>query len=231
MLENLLILILPNYRKPGWKQAKWTILVFMVVVFVPIAGIVNLLLTINWTPPFNQYLPAFLGWGAALFGLLLIGRVSLWHILIKKIAAQSSRPQRPKKTGTATPAHQLTPSQLENEIGWILETLGKQSRVELTGKAGDQGIDIKIYDSEGMLRTIVQVKRLSPNAYCKPAHLRDLDSCRRRLGVGNALLATTGKFSSESRRHAQEWDIHLWDGTAIEEQRKKAYAKTETPKA
>lgn len=230
MLEDMLILILPNYKKPGWKQAQWTRLILILLIFIPIAGLINLLFRINWQQPLEQYNTEGIFWVSTIFLVPLIGRISLWHIVIKKIATQSSRPQRPKKTGASTPAHQLSPAQLENEIGWMLETLGKENRVELTGKAGDQGIDIKIYNNEGMLRTIVQVKRLSPNAYCKPAHLRDLDSCRRRLGVSNALLATTGKFSSETRRHAQEWDIHLWDGTAIEEQRKKAYAKTETPK-
>lgn len=219
MIEDIFIIIIPKRKKAGWKQAKWAILLIIAsaALVIPITLEAEKLGIKGW---------GILGIIAA--GLLippLITRVTLWHLFVKQLAKRGNTPKRPKATQAMKPAHELTPEQLENEIAWTLETVSPNLRAELTGGIGDDGIDAKLYDQSGMLRIIVQVKRLRPDTYCKPTHLRDLDSCRRRLGVAKALLATSGKFSRKTQSQAQEWKITLWDGEMIERRREEAYSK------
>lgn len=220
-------LIIPNYKKPGWKQAKWTMAVIALPAIIPIIGIFSLLFSINPNNPIEKQGTPAIVWLLAVFILPFMMRLVLWHLFIKRLAKDSNRPQRPKqpKDGQIIPAHQLSPSALENEIAWVFETLRPAFKAEITGGIGDEGIDVRMYDATGMLKGIIQVKRLQPDAFCKPTHLRDLDSCRRRLGVESALLATTGKFSQKTRKQAEEWRLSLWDGAIVEEYRQRAYAR------
>lgn len=227
MIEDLLDLILPNYKRPGWKQAKWTIIPLLLTVAIPGFAILSLLLSIGPDNPFESITTPAIALFASVFVFPLTTRLIFWQLFVRRLAQNSNRPQKPRQPqdGETIPAHQLSPSGLENEIAWIFETLNPSHRAEITGGIGDEGIDIKVYDKTGMLKGIVQVKRLQPGAFCKPTHLRNLDSCRRRLGVANALLATTGTFSTKTRDQAKAWNISLWDGEKLGEYRQRAYQK------
>ncbi len=243
MLDDLLGIAVPSGKKPGWNKAWWGRgIIALVTIASGLAGIYYVFLMMiqigDASLRKEDTTLNLIALGVGMLAVMLIPpmltRTMLWHLIVKRIASQANRPHTPasaKRTGKSIPpAHELSPEELENEIAWILQTLSKTGRAELTGGQGDEGIDIKLFDQAGMLKTIVQVKRLRPDAYCKPTHLRDLDSCRRRLGVSKALLATTGRFSQKTTEDAATWNINLWDGAKIEEYRKKAYTLADSSK-
>ncbi|MCC6976539.1 MAG: restriction endonuclease [Anaerolineae bacterium] len=127
------------------------------------------------------------------------------------------------------PAHTLSPAEFENEVALVLEQI-YPVKAKRTGGMGDGGIDIELYDLETHTRrVIVQCKRYLPNRAVPPSEVRDLDSCRRRTGVRQALLVTTGRFSEQTQRDAKSWGIDLMDGTKFEEARTSAYRKLYPP--
>jgi restriction endonuclease Mrr len=120
----------------------------------------------------------------------------------------------------------LSPSDFEKEVGWVFARLFPV-KPQLVGGIGDGGIDLNLYDTSGTLVGIVQAKRYGANKTLKPSFLRELDSCKRRLGVRRAFLVTTAQFSAETRQQAKDMGIDLVDGKLFEEWRAKA-GKTKT---
>jgi len=124
-----------------------------------------------------------------------------------------------------TPSIALSPAEFEQEVAWVF---GKLSglQAEVVGKSNDGGIDVKVYDATGTLVAIMQAKRYTEQKALNPGFLRELDSCKRRMGVPRAYLVTTARFSDEVLQQAQEMHIDLVDGQLFEDWRQKAYART-----
>lgn len=119
---------------------------------------------------------------------------------------------------TFTPAVLLSPSQFEQEVARVFgRRFGLQA--EVVGKSNDGGIDVKLYDAHGTLVAIIQAKRYDEKKTLNPGFLRELDSCKRRMGVPRAYLVTTARFSADVRQQAQEMHIDLVDGRLFEEWR------------
>ena len=121
------------------------------------------------------------------------------------------------------PAASLTPAQFEEEVAWVLGNWFGL-RAEVVGRSNDGGIDVKLYDTGGTLISIIQAKRYHENAALNPSFLRDLDSVKRRMGVANAYLVTTARFSEAVQQQAEEMHIYLVDGQLLESWRQKVYA-------
>ncbi len=124
------------------------------------------------------------------------------------------------------PAVTLSPAEFEQEVAFVLGTLFGL-HAEVVGKANDGGIDVKLYDPTQTLVAIIQAKRYDKDKTLNPSFLRELDSCKRRMGVPRAYLVTTARFSSDVRQQAQDWHIDLIDGSLFEEWRQKAYASSQ----
>jgi len=124
--------------------------------------------------------------------------------------------------GPKIPSASLSPAQFEQEVAWVFgHRFGLRS--EVVGKANDGGIDVKLYDSAGTLVGIIQAKRYDEHKALNPGFLRELDSCKRRMGVANAYLVTTARFSVAVCQQSQEMGINLVDGQLFESWRQSAY--------
>ena len=94
----------------------------------------------------------------------------------------------------------------------------------MVGRSKDGGIDVKLYDSGGTLVGIIQAKHYKEKKALSPSFLRELDSCKQRMGVERAYIVTTAHFSPAFRQQAQKMQIDLVDGAMFEEWRNRAYA-------
>jgi len=120
----------------------------------------------------------------------------------------------------------LSPSQFEQEVAWIFSKRF-HLQAEVVGKSNDGGIDVKLYDAGASLVAIIQAKRYDENKTLNPGFLRELDSCKRRMGVPRAYLVTTARFSADVRQQAEEMHIDLVDGRLFHEWRQQAHAQPE----
>jgi hypothetical protein len=126
-------------------------------------------------------------------------------------------------------ASKLSPKEFEREVARVFELLYPVPiNAEVLGGAGDGGIDIKLYDKTGTLLGIIQAKKHDEQKALSPSFLRDLDSCKRRLGVRRAFLVTTARFSVDTSQQAKAMGIDLVDGTTFEKMQKLADAKVQS---
>ena len=139
-------------------------------------------------------------------------------------AVEPSSPGRPRlaEPNGLLPAASLTPAQFEQEVAWVFSNWFGL-RAEVVGKSNDGGIDVKLFDAGGTLVSIIQAKRYHEDAALNPGFLRELDSVKRRMGVANAYLVTTARFSEGVKLQAQQMQIYLVDGQLFEEWREKVY--------
>lgn len=112
--------------------------------------------------------------------------------------------------GSEIDFHKLTPRQFEEIVAQLIARQGY--RTKIVGGAGDQGVDIKVYNPQGQFVGVVQCKRYRPNKALAPAFVREMDSVKRMHGVSIAYLATTAYFTEETKRLAQKLDVRLIDG-------------------
>ncbi len=144
--------------------------------------------------------------------------------------ARLIQPEKPNVSASAlarkggrVPAASLSPAEFEREVAWVFsKRFGLQA--EVVGKANDGGIDVKLYDASNTLVAIIQAKRYDEKKALNPSFLRELDSCKRRMGVPHAYLVTTAHFSADVRQQAQEMHIDLVDGRLFEEWRQNVHA-------
>ena len=184
-----------------------------------------------------------------LLGLLGIGSVIYWFVIsvvvwrwaraparrsrVTPDALQTAHPlpnRAPRSVSSAISRRRgrvsctaMTAAEFEQEVAWVFGTLFKL-QAEVVGRSKDGGIDVKLYDSGGTLAGIIQAKRYDEKKALSPSFLRELDSCKRRMGVARAYLVTTAHFSPSFRQQAQEMQIDLLDGATFEEWRNRAYA-------
>lgn len=243
-------MFLPDYRRRGWNRIRWTKALFLCMALLGIATpfalakIPALQSVFDERPWVNTvFTIGTLFVSAALYCLLL--RVTLWRWVtarerksmasIKELTAspsawQETQTPRSKKAepqpGKLTRAVNLSPSDFEEEVAWVFARLFSLKPQRVGGK-GDGGIDINLYNDRGTLVGIVQAKRYGANKTLNPSFLRELDSCKRRLGVRRAFLVTTAQFSAETRQQAKNMGIDLVDGRLFEEWRAKA-SKTQS---
>jgi HJR/Mrr/RecB family endonuclease len=112
-------------------------------------------------------------------------------------------------------------TEFEYEVaGLIYKMTGK--RTEVVGGSGDGGVDIKVYDTDGRLLGVVQCKNFASNKTVHPTYIRDLNTVRHYHQVKTAYLVSTGRFSEQSQKLAQQLGIKLIDGNALTKLRKKA---------
>lgn len=117
---------------------------------------------------------------------------------------QKTTPSKPRKT---------TGRDFEHEVAGIISA-ATGNRAEVVGGAKDGGIDIQVFNKAGRLVGIVQCKDY-PNRTVPPAYVRELATVKLRANVGIAYLVTSGKFSPETKRTAEELGIRLLDGDAL----------------
>lgn len=154
--------------------------------------------------------------------LLLLG-IGLLAVVVGLVLLVVESRRRPASTFAfrpQVPAYQLTPTEFEHEIARLI-TLTTPYRAEAVGRAGDRGVDVKVYKGRQLIG-IVQCKRFAPDKALAPLYVRELDTIKRRHGVSVAYLATTARFSSDTRQLARQLGINLIDGAAIEAMRAKA---------
>jgi hypothetical protein len=116
-----------------------------------------------------------------------------------------------------------TPQEFEREVAWLINTLTEQKAV-VTGKAGDGGVDIKVYKDKALVG-IIQCKKYDDRRALPPSHVRELYAARERFGVPIAYLVTTAYFTDATEREAKELGIKLVDGNELNLMRRKARLK------
>jgi hypothetical protein len=122
---------------------------------------------------------------------------------------------------TPPPSKQKAATDFEYEVAGLIHNL-TDKRTEVVGGSGDGGIDIKVYDENDRLVGIVQCKNNAPGKFVYPAYIRDLNTVRHYHHVNIAYLVSTGRFSEESQKLAQQLGVKLIDGEALKKLRKKA---------
>nr|MCU0514860.1 restriction endonuclease [Anaerolineae bacterium] len=110
---------------------------------------------------------------------------------------------------------------------WLFNTLTRYKAI-VSGGAGDGGVDVKIFNRDEQLIGIVQCKRYQPDRALPPAHLRELNTVKQQHQVQYAWLATTARFSEDTRREARRLNIHLLDGARLHRMQKEARARART---
>ncbi len=108
--------------------------------------------------------------------------------------------------------------EFEREVAKVISHwTGKYAVV--TGGARDGGVDIEVYDGTRLVG-IVQCKRHSPKSALSPMYIRELKTVKELRGVKIAYLVTTARFSYNSRWLANDLDIRLIDGSALEKMKR-----------
>ncbi|MDX2161167.1 MAG: restriction endonuclease [bacterium] len=106
---------------------------------------------------------------------------------------------------------QISPREFERYIAWLIhQRTGYQTRV--CGGAGDQGVDVEVFDGKDKLVGIVQCKRYDPSKALSPQYVRELATVRQMRGVQIAYLATTAYFTRDSHALAKRLGVRLIDG-------------------
>lgn len=110
----------------------------------------------------------------------------------------------------------------EREVAYLIH---KQTglRTEVVGGAGDQGIDIKVFNGERLVG-IVQCKNYAPNAILGPNLVREMIGVKHVVGVKTAYLVTSGRFSEGAKHLARQHNIKLLDGSDLAEIRARGTA-------
>ncbi len=106
--------------------------------------------------------------------------------------------------------YRLSPRHFEEAVARIIAGQGYQTRV--VGGAGDQGVDVKVFNQSGQLVGVVQCKRYRPNKALAPGFVREMATVRQMHGVSIAYLATTAYFTEETKALAKQLDVRLIDG-------------------
>ncbi len=109
----------------------------------------------------------------------------------------------------------------EREVAYLIH---KQTglRTEVVGGAGDQGIDIKVYDGQQRLVGVVQCKNYATNAVIGPSIVREMIGVKQVTGARTAYLVTSARFSETARQLAEQYKIKLMDGNDLAEIRARA---------
>ncbi|HUS16268.1 MAG TPA: restriction endonuclease [Chloroflexia bacterium] len=176
------------------------------------------------------------GFVAALAGIVVLGAVAL---NAERLRAFTGRPPSGGKAGRARASTRrvpvarevrvpvprapvttlaalqaLTPAQFEEFTRLLFEGSGLYRNVQRTGKSGDQGIDLQMWDGAGNL-CIVQCKRYQGTV--APSAVRDLYGVMVRNGAREGFFVTTGKVSSPTKRWSPEGHrLHVWDRDELE---------------
>ncbi|MCE7947230.1 MAG: restriction endonuclease [Chloroflexi bacterium CFX4] len=143
----------------------------------------------------------------------VLGVMTCLAALLGILAARRRRMLRPAPL--SSPLLSLSPAEFEREVAWILQRMHKGTRCEVTGRASDGGVDVKMWRG-GQLAAVVQAKRYATDKVLPPAFVRELDSARRINKAERAILVTTGAFSTETKRLAQRLGIDLIAGAHLE---------------
>lgn len=168
------------------------------------------------------------------FPYLLVGGIGFlfaWAISIDLMTPRRKRPRAdfdfPNPEALANPEnmpspkrritnpYHLKPDQFERYVARLIEQKGYQT--EWCGGKGDGGIDIKVFNHDGRYVGVVQCKRIHPDRTVPPGYVRELIMVRDKAEVGTAYLASTGRFSAETRALAAEHRIKLIDGDNLKD--------------
>jgi restriction endonuclease Mrr len=103
----------------------------------------------------------------------------------------------------------LEPTEFERFVMRLFQQLGYDT--ELTGKSGDEGVDVIAV--KGETRVIVQCKRYRKNV--SPSAARDLYGAMHHYQATEAHLITTGTISQKTKEWCISKPIHLIDGEAL----------------
>lgn len=106
--------------------------------------------------------------------------------------------------------HKLSPRQFEEVVARMIAQQGYKTKV--VGGAGDQGVDVKVFNPQGQLVGVVQCKRYRPNKALAPSFVREMATVRQMHGVNIAYLATTAYFTEETKALARQLNVRLIDG-------------------
>lgn len=110
---------------------------------------------------------------------------------------------------------QLTPTAFEREVARLFARAGY--RVQLTGAAGDGGVDVRVWPVGRRTAPpcIVQCKRYAAGRAVGPATIRELIGARAHERAGAAWLATTGRLTAGARQLAVAEGIVVLDTAAL----------------
>jgi Restriction endonuclease/HB1, ASXL, restriction endonuclease HTH domain len=119
-----------------------------------------------------------------------------------------------------TRLHQMPPYRFEEFIGRLLTAMDF-IKVQLKGGGGDKGIDIEAelkIQEFGTVKTIVQVKRYTPNTKIGPGIVRNLIGAFTKGSEATyGLLITTAQFGKAAKEAAQQSMVKVWlvDGAEL----------------
>jgi len=106
----------------------------------------------------------------------------------------------------------LTPTEFENAIGKLFQSMGY--KVEHSGKQGDHGIDLVIYDKKGE-KWVVQCKQWKGPV--GETVVRDVYGAMHHEEAQGAAVVTTSRFTRQAVAWAEDKPIELYDGERLGE--------------
>jgi Restriction endonuclease len=109
--------------------------------------------------------------------------------------------------------HQLSPSEFEQAVAWVLATQGYQG-VEVVGGAGDLGVDIRCHDQGGNL-VVVQCKRYAPNKRIGSRDIQHFMAMALHHGAVHKIFVTTASYTPQAIALAQSAGVVLIDGPGL----------------
>jgi hypothetical protein len=144
----------------------------------------------------------------------VILRTLLWFP-VKRNADQ----RRAAKSSQESRNFAFSAKAFEDEVAEIITFLSG-FKAEVVGKAGDGGVDIRIYKGNRFIG-IAQCKYSDPVKTLPPRYIRELYAVKQRVQVEKAYLVTTARFSVQSVSEAQAFGIDLIDGAKLRELKEK----------
>lgn len=119
----------------------------------------------------------------------------------------------------------LSPTEFEKRIGFLLEDLGWQS-VRWVGGANDGGVDILgTYHGQ---RYVVQCKHW-PDRCVDVGVVRQMESVRQHQKADRAVVVTTGRFGPASYDWAKTYPVDLWNGDILGRKLREAEERQRDP--
>lgn len=231
----------PDYRRTGYKEIKeQSRSIFTCATIFAVSGVCLLLGYAASAPKSlaSSYMCFSITLGLGWYYLCMVAARKIVNRLAKSSSPAYEPPTDPTYNyvqnislnmdlnSEDTDPYDNDPKEFEHLVARVFEKLctagGKPVKAQVVGGAGDQGIDIKLWDSSNMLVGIVQVKRYNPNKTLDPNHLRAFDSVRRRTGVRKAYLVTTARFGAATIAEARDIKINLIDGQLFKQLLNKA---------
>lgn len=131
-------------------------------------------------------------------GVVLVLTVLIAQALLKKRKKRRKKPKKKQKNKG---------SRYEQKVAEKLRRKG-YTRVEVSGKSGDYGADVKAVDPKGR-KVVVQCKCYSGNVGYEA--VQEIHAAKDYFHAERAIVATNSRFTAQAKNGAKRLGVELWE--------------------